>query len=231
MAIKMADSTAQLIAAATGRTEAHLVAWDDQCRVHRDVVVPLTQLCEQAQQAGFALRVASGFRSFERQLAIWNAKADGRRPVLDQVGQPLSVATLTEREKMWAILRWSALPGTSRHHWGTDIDVWDGSAVDDSYQIRLTADECVEGGPFYALHCWLDQAIAAVPGGFFRPYQTDRGGIAPEPWHLSYRPVAVQYEQWLQTSVVRELLEASDLALKTVVLDSLDEIFARYVRL
>ncbi len=205
--------------------------WRDQCRVHRDVAAPLVQLCEQAQQAGFALRVASGFRSFERQLAIWNGKADGRRPVLDQAGQPLDVAALTEREKMWAILRWSALPGTSRHHWGTDIDVWDGSAVDDSYQIRLTAEECVAGGPFYALHCWLNQVIAAAPGGFFRPYQTDRGGVAPEPWHLSYRPVAAQYEQWLQPAVVRDLLAASDMALKAVVLDNLDDIFARYVRL
>ncbi len=227
----MTDSTAQWIAAATGRTESHLIGWRDQCLVHRDVVAPLGQLCEQAQQAGFALRVASGFRSFERQLAIWNAKADGRRPVLDQAGQPLALEALSEREKMWAILRWSALPGTSRHHWGTDIDVWDGSAVDDAYLVRLTADECVEGGPFYALHCWLDQVIDAASGGFFRPYQTDRGGIAPEPWHLSYLPIATQYEQWLQPAVVRELLEASDLALKTVVLDSLDEIFERYVRL
>ncbi len=227
----MTDNTAQWIAAATGRSEAHLVPWRDQCRVHRDVAVPLAQLCEQAQQAGFALRVASGFRSFERQLAIWNAKAEGRRPVLDQAGRPLTVAALTERERMWAILRWSALPGTSRHHWGTDIDVWDANPVGDDYEVRLTVGECVAGGPFYPLHCWLDQIIAGAPHGFFRPYQTDRGGIAPELWHLSYRPVAAQYEHWLQPSVVRELLAASEMVLKTVVLDNLEEIFARYVRL
>ena len=28
--------------------------------------------------------------------------------------------------------------------------------------------------------------------GFFRPYTTDRGGVAPEPWHLSYAPVAAR---------------------------------------
>ncbi len=28
--------------------------------------------------------------------------------------------------------------------------------------------------------------------GFYRPYAVDRGGVHPEPWHLSYAPLAQQ---------------------------------------
>ena len=48
--------------------------------------------------------------------------------------------------------------------------------------------EYLAGGPFHRLTTWLDAHMHAF--GFFRPYTTDRGGVAPEPWHLSYAPVA-----------------------------------------
>lgn len=227
----MTPGDMQLIPQAMGRTESHLVSWAGTCLIHREVVAPLEQLCQQAQDAGYELRVASGFRSFQRQLAIWNGKVSGQRVVLDHAGQPLDMTALGEREKMLAILRWSALPGTSRHHWGTDVDVWDAASVSSDYTVQLTAQECGEDGPFFSLHCWLDQMIVGAQCDFFRPYCIDRGGIAPEPWHLSYRPVATQYEQLLQPHALRSVLEASDIALKQVVLSSLDEIFARYVRL
>ncbi|SPY94009.1 D-alanyl-D-alanine carboxypeptidase [Proteus mirabilis] len=65
---------------------------------------------------------ASFIRSFERQLAIWNGKFEGTRPVLDAESQPIDIQTLSEGQRCEAILKWSALPGASRHHWGTEID-------------------------------------------------------------------------------------------------------------
>jgi len=36
-----------------------------------------------------------------------------------------------------AILHWSALPGASRHHWGTEIDVIDRAALADGRKAQL----------------------------------------------------------------------------------------------
>ena len=91
-------------------------------------------------------------------------------------------------ERVDAILWWSALPGASRHHWGTDFDVMDARAMPAGYKLQVVPAEYLAGGPFHRLTTWLDAHMHAF--GFFRPYTTDRGGVSPEPWHLSYAPVA-----------------------------------------
>jgi hypothetical protein len=101
--------------------------------------------------------------------------------VLDSRAAPLDIEQLTKHELVYAILRWSALPGASRHHWGTDIDVYDENARPSGYEIELTPEEVDAGGMFAPLHEWLDQRLAAGAGhGFFRPYDQDRQGVAPE---------------------------------------------------
>ena len=100
-----------------------------QCKLQPEVIVELLRLRSGAETAGFDLRVASSYRSFERQLLIWNNKASGLRPVLDDRGLSLDITRLSERDLAYAILRWSALPGASRHHWGTDLDVYDASRM------------------------------------------------------------------------------------------------------
>ena len=62
----------------------------------------------------------------------------------------------------------SALPGASRHHWGTDFDFYDKAAITNKYQIRLQQDEYSEGGRFAALTAWLDDNMAQF--GFYKPY-------------------------------------------------------------
>ena len=58
--------------------------------------------------------------------------------------------------------------------------------------------------------------------GFFRPYTTDRGGVAPEPWHLSYAPVARQRAAAFIRRALREVLAAADIEGKAEVLAALD---------
>lgn len=145
-----------------------------------------------ASDAGYRLAIASSFRSFERQKMLWNGKASGLRPVHDDEGKQLEVAELSPHELLHAILRFSALPGTSRHHWGTDVDVFDLVAAGESYDVQLTPQEVAPGGLFDSFHCWLDGQIAADKSyGFFRPYARDNGGVAVERWHLSYAPVSI----------------------------------------
>jgi len=198
--------------------------------VHRDVVEPFRALRQAAQAAGFDLRILSGFRSFTDQLSIWNRKARGERAVLDSRAVPLDITRLRPAELVYAILRWSALPGASRHHWGTDLDVYDRAAQPDGYEIELIPAEVDPGGMFGPLHAWLDERIAAGTAfGFFRPYDRDRNGVAPERWHLSYAPLATGYLRGLTPDVLRAAVAEADVMLKDTVLERLDDIYTRFV--
>lgn len=218
----------------TGRTDAHLCAAADAERlgasVHRDVVEPFVALREAAAADGFDVRIVSGFRDFDRQRSIWNRKVDGELPVLDGDAVPLDVGSLTEEELVFAILRWSALPGASRHHWGTDVDVIDEAARPEGYEVELIPAEVDPGGMFGPLHAWLDARIAAGDAfGFFRPYDRDRGGVAPERWHLSHAPVASAFTAGLTPDVLADTVRRGDLRLGVCVLEHLDAIWTRFV--
>jgi LAS superfamily LD-carboxypeptidase LdcB len=223
-----------LTAVLTGKAERHLCTPTDAdsfgVRVHQEVVEPFRSLKREARTAGFDLRILSGYRSFDQQLSIWNRKASGKLPVLDGDAVPLDVEALSEQALVFAILRWSALPGASRHHWGTDLDVYDAAATPEGYEIELIPEEVNAGGMFGPLHEWLDERIASESSfGFFRPYDEDRQGVAPERWHLSYAPVAAAYLEQLTTDVLRAVVQQADLLLKDTILLQLDEIYERFV--
>lgn len=218
----------------TGETERHLCSPQEARNlgvlVHADVVGPFLNLKRQATLAGFDVHILSGFRSFEKQLSIWNRKARGELPVLDSQAVPMDIRQLSERELAFAILRWSALPGASRHHWGTDLDVFDAAARPEGYEIELVPEEVDPGGMFGPLHDWLDARIASGTAfGFFRPYDEDREGVAPERWHLSCHPVAQKMERDVSPGILRGTLQRAEMELKDVVLDHLDEIVQRFV--
>ncbi len=216
-----------LASVVTGCTETHLTPLaGDQVRLHQAVAGPFERLQKKAHRAGFGLEAVSGFRGFEAQLKIWNEKALGKRPVLDSQGKALDITRLAPRELVYAILHWSALPGASRHHWGSDIDVIDRLAMPPRYQVQLIPEETAPGGIFHGLHKWLDRHMGEE--GFFRPYQVNLGGVQPERWHLSHAPTAVPLYQAHSEGLLRETLRASPLELKEVVLNELPEIFERF---
>lgn len=211
-----------------GRTREHLSELTGPaCALHKEVVSPFLTLRAAAAADGIDLVAFSSFRDFDRQLAIWNGKYRGERPLQDRAGQPLDVATLTPAQRVEAILWWSALPGASRHHWGTDFDVLDANALPPGYRLQVIPAEYQEGGPFHRLTAWLDRHMHAF--GFFRPYTRDRGGVAPEPWHLSYAPVAAQAIAQLRLESLRAVLAASDIEGKPEVLSALAANFSTYV--
>ena len=132
----MADYESNNIDILTGLTERHLVSIDflengqsaerkSNILVHQHVLRPFSLLRSAAANEGFDLRICSGFRSFQRQRLIWNEKLSGLRPIFDNEGKPVILDQLSDWQKLQAVLRWSALPGSSRHHWGTDFDVYD----------------------------------------------------------------------------------------------------------
>ena len=128
-----------------------------------------------AAKDGFELKVVSSYRSFDRQLAIWNRKFEIN-----------SKEGMDPLENIKKITEYSTIPGTSRHHWGTEIDLI-------SAQPKVDGDVLLanlfEGeGPYAALKSWMDANANSY--GFFLAYPKDslRKGFKYEPWHYSYKP-------------------------------------------
>jgi LAS superfamily LD-carboxypeptidase LdcB len=137
---------------------------------------------------------------------------------------------LSPQQQLEAILRYSALPGASRHHWGSDLDIYDRAAMPAGYQLQLTPQEVAEDGLFGAMHRWLDEQISnGTAAGFYRPYAGDTGGVAPERWHLSFSALALECEQTLSPECLHRALQNSELVHPELVLSQLPTIYERYV--
>jgi predicted deacylase len=88
-------------------------------------------------------------------------------------------------DRLREILRFSSLPGTSRHHWGTEVDL--NSVKPAEWE---PAAKSKPAGRFFALGQWLQANAPSV--GLVQAYTPGRsGGYEPEAWHYSYAPISV----------------------------------------
>ena len=138
---------------AFGLSTEHLVSIAPDLRAERETASAFKTLGRRTAERGFELRVASAFRDYDRQVRIINDKWTGARPVTDGEGRLLERTRYTDDDWLNLILRFSALPGTSRHHWGTDLDIWDVSAVGADYRPLLSPSEYDPSGPFFEMTC------------------------------------------------------------------------------
>jgi LAS superfamily LD-carboxypeptidase LdcB len=131
-----------------------------------------------ALKDGVKLKIISAYRSYDQQKNIWNRKFLKNK-----------MAGLDSEDNIKKIIEYSTLPGTSRHHWGTDIDLIDGSKPQEG--DVLISEKFHQNGPYVVLRKWMDQH--AVNYGFIRPYtkNIERKGFYYEPWHYSYAPIAI----------------------------------------
>tara|TARA_B100001094_G_scaffold326599_2_gene383070 strand:+ start:4934 stop:5626 length:693 start_codon:yes stop_codon:yes gene_type:complete len=208
-----------------GLQDSHIIDMGQQ-RLDAHTAHAFTSLQEAAARDGFALEIVSSYRSFERQAWIWNQKATGQRPVLDIHSVPIDIKQLTPEQLVEEILNWSALPGTSRHHWGTDFDIYDAKTMTPE-TLQLIPQEYESGGPCASLFNWLSQH--AHNYHFFWPYASERGGIHVEPWHLSYAPRSNQALHDFPEALLYQTLEQKDIKLKEVILPLLPQILKKYV--
>jgi LAS superfamily LD-carboxypeptidase LdcB len=212
----------------TGQLRSHVVdVSDPPCALHVHVAAPFLNLRRAALADGIHLAPISSFRSFSRQLAIWNGKFSGEKTMLDASGRPIDVNELSSSQRIEAILLWSALPGASRHHWGTDIDLIDTQATAPDYRPQLIPQEFAPGGPYAALAEWLDAHAARF--GFFRPFRGVLSGVQAEPWHFSFAPVAENARRALTPSVLHKAIAAAPILGKDDILAQLDALHSRYV--
>ena len=211
-----------------GQLNEDLVDAGNGHRLHIDVISPFLAMQDAAHKDGIDLQLVSSYRDFDRQTAIFNRKWTGKAQLLDVNGSLLSFDSLRDDEKLHAILTWSALPGGSRHHWGTDIDVYDRASVKHwGGQFNLVETEYEAGGPCYALACWLGENMSRF--GFYRPFSVSRGGVAAEPWHLSFKETADTFEKARNLQGLTAAIEQSDIEGKSCILSQLPALYNRYV--
>jgi LAS superfamily LD-carboxypeptidase LdcB len=198
---------------------------DKPVSIHPLMVEPLLKLKKICAREGFDLAIASGFRSQEQQQRIWNSKAQGLRAVLNLQGEPMDIFKLSEVERVLAIMRWSALPGASRHHWGSEIDVYNRRVLE---KVELTPQEVADDGPMGPFHLFLDEVLDDLD--FFRPYEFDLGGVATERWHLSYAPLSEACDEAFDRAMFAKVLMAQDFELKEAVISMADQLFDQFIK-
>jgi len=137
---------------------------------------------EAALQDGIDLQLVSAYRSFERQQYIWEDKY-----------KRYTSEGMTPKDAIDRILQYSTIPGTSRHHWGTDIDITDNNAP--KQKRVLVPEKFHNNGPFAPLRKWMEENANRF--GFYLVYTNNsaRTGFSYEPWHYSYLPEAKHYQQ------------------------------------
>ncbi|MCV9877888.1 M15 family metallopeptidase [Brenneria izbisi] len=211
----------------TGKSDSHLATLSGRHRLHPDTITAFQAMQQAAARAGFNLQPASTFRDFERQRLIWNGKFTGERPVIGHDGQPLDILTLNEGDRCKAILRWSAMPGASRHHWGSDLDIYDPDLLPEGKKLQLEPWEYEEGGYFSSLNVWLSEHMHEYE--FYRPYAHDLGGVAAEPWHISYYPLAQYAEEQLTSEIIRSAWQGEDIEGSEWLCQHLPLLFTRFI--
>jgi len=211
-----------------GLSDSHITWLSDRIGIHKEMQLAWQSLSDAALTKGFELKIASGYRSFDRQLSIWNRKFSGELATKNKNNEIVNLSELSDEEKVDAILTYSALPGTSRHHWGTDIDIYADNLLETDQKLQLEPWEYQQGGPFEQLSLWLEQDAATF--GFFHPYDKDRGGVAIEPWHLSFAPLAQPCLCDISVETLAQTITQADILGKQAILSKLPMIFSQYVQ-
>lgn len=137
----------------------------EEAWLRRDAAAAFEEMADSAAKDGIRIFVISATRNHEYQEDIWTRKWESRG------GEPV--------DRALNILEYSSMPGTSRHHWGTDLDI---NSVEPSY---------FESGQGARIYEWMVEN--AHKFGYFQPYTAQtrgRTGYNEEKWHWSYQPIA-----------------------------------------
>lgn len=153
----------------------------------------------EALKSNIQLEVVSAYRSYNRQKQIWNRKyksflAEGLAPI----------------DAIHKITEYSTIPGTSRHHWGTDIDLINGNVTQRPKDVLLENHFHGEG-VFCQMKEWMNENANYF--GFYEVYTNNPGrkGFKYEPWHFSYAPLSKPMLKAYQNLNMKSIIKDSDI--------------------
>jgi D-alanyl-D-alanine carboxypeptidase len=159
--------------------------------LQKEVFEAFLLMYDAAKKDNIHLKIVSATRNFEAQKSIWEAK-------WNNLLKDDKIKTRDDKDILTAknILEYSSMPGTSRHHWGTDID------------LNALNNEWFEKGEGKLLYDWM---IINGPSFGFHLVYSEKGQVRPtgyneEKWHYTYKPLSKKY-----TALVRENLKDTDI--------------------
>ena len=149
-----------------------------------------------AKKRGIKLVIRSATRNFEAQKSIWEDKWTGNRTIED--GTKANEKYPDPQKRALKILEYSSMPGSSRHHWGTDID------------INMFENKYFESGEGLTVYTWLNKH--ADQFGFCQPYTEKseaepRTGYNEEKWHWTYLPLSQKLASDCKAHLKNEMIE------------------------
>lgn len=152
--------------------------------LHQETLKAFKKLHQAALAEGIDFRIVSGVRNFEDQKRIWERKIQSH-------GE--------NEDKVLEVLRFSAFPGASRHHWGTDFDL----TFNDIPPEKALVNTTWEQGMGKKAYLWLKEKAHLY--GFCQPYQKPPNqrragyvyGHEEEKWHWSYKPRSLLFMRFL----------------------------------
>ena len=166
------------------------------------------QMQNDAKKEGVEIEIVSGYRSYEKQKDIWNNKYNKNFE-----NGILGIKNINR------IIQYSTLPGTSRHHWGTDIDIIDKRFVPKG--DLLIEKNYTENGIYSQLFYWMKKNSKKY--GFYLVYDDspNRKGFKFEPWHYSYKPLSVIFlRRFIERNLLFKITQDSSLLGRQFIHDS-----------
>jgi len=138
------------------------------------------KMYDAAKKEGISLTILSSTRTFNEQKGIWEGKWTGRSLYY---GKNIASSYPDPVERSKYVLKYSSMPGTSRHHWGTDMDL---NSMELSYYKTETGKK---------MYKWMTENASKY--GFCQPYTAKDSvrttGYEEEKWHWSYIPISSEY--------------------------------------
>lgn len=177
--------------------------------LHKQALEDFKKMWNAAKADGVNLIIKSATRNFSYQKGIWERKWTGQTELSD--GTKASDEDDAKKRAL-KILLYSSMPGTSRHHWGTDIDL---NNFNNSY---------FEAGVGQKVYEWLQEHAASF--GFCQPYTDKSGGrtgYEEEKWHWSYVPLSKDLTRFCKQQLRNQDIsgfEGSEVATSVNMLDN-----------
>jgi LAS superfamily LD-carboxypeptidase LdcB len=148
-----------------------------QYKLQPQAAKALMAMQDAAKKEGIQLTSRSSYRSFHFQRYSWNRRMN------EWIDKGLS-----PEEALKQNLKYVAIPGTSRHHWGTDVDLLDASQPTPRKGLPIKHFEA--HGRYFAMHNWLQKNAHRFNFHLVYTDNPSRKGFQFEPWHYSYAPIA-----------------------------------------
>ncbi|WP_166385607.1 M15 family metallopeptidase [Polaribacter sp. 11A2H] len=146
--------------------------------LRKDVLEAFLQMNNAALKEDISFTILSGTRNFNHQKRIWDYKWNDK------------YKSLPPLDRAKKILEFSSMPSTSRHHWGTDIDI---NSLNNAY---------FGNGKGLKEYNWLLQNAHIF--GFYQVYtskENGRTGYSEEKWHWTYLPLSSLYLTYYNATV------------------------------